>query len=267
MKSLLSILLLSLCALSHAEGEAPDHTLTANISINSDYRFRGISQTWNLPAVQGGFDYANANGAYIGAWDSNVSGNVYNNGAGLEQDLYGGYKFDISKGIGLDLGALAYIYPGARLNSAPGVASKDKYNNVDVYAALSAGAFSVKLSVAVTDYFGLNAKTAGYAYFSSLQANSGSKGTTYLDLNYNFDLGDGLTLGAHAGRLTVQHYSALSYTDAKISLGGGAYGMNWTVAAVATDAKKAYYQVADASGQHAKRSGKATLVLSLGKTF
>ncbi|HEY4079897.1 MAG TPA: TorF family putative porin [Burkholderiaceae bacterium] len=267
MKSLLPLLLVSICTLAHAEGETPDHTLTANISVNSDYRFRGISQTWSLPAVQGGFDYANANGVYLGAWDSNVSGNVYNNGAGLEQDLYGGYKFDIAKGVGLDFGALAYLYPGARLNSAPGVASGNKYNNVDVYAALNAGAFSAKLSVAVTDYFGLNDKTAAYAYFSSLTAHSGSKGTSYLDLNYSFDLGNGLTLGAHAGRLTVQHYSALSYTDAKVSLGGSAAGLNWTVAAVATDAKKAYYQVADASGQRAKRTGKRTLVLSLGKSF
>ena len=151
--------------------------------------------------MQGGFDYAHSSGAYAGVWASNVSGNTYNNGAGLETDLYGGFKFSpvslAGQDLTLDLGALAYIYPGARLNSAPGVATDKKYDNVDLYLGLSYGAFSAKLSVAATDYFGLNSDTAGYAYFSSLGANGSSKGSAYLDLNYNFDLGQGITLGTH----------------------------------------------------------------------
>src|SRR6218665_2497463 len=130
----------------------PEHTVSSNIALVSDYRFRGISQTWHLPALQGGIDYAHSSGLYLGTWASNVSGNSYNNGAGLELDLYGGYKFAVSQDLTLDLGALAYVYPGARLNSAPGVATGEKYTNVDLYAALSAGAFSAKLSVSATDY-------------------------------------------------------------------------------------------------------------------
>ena len=69
------------------------HTITGNISLVSDYRFRGISQTFGKPALQGGIDYAHEpTGIYLGNWNSNV-----NEGAGfpqgnLEMDFYGGWK-------------------------------------------------------------------------------------------------------------------------------------------------------------------------------
>ena len=250
---------------------AEDSTFTGNLNLTTDYRFRGISQTYELPAVQGGVDYAHSSGLYAGTWMSNVSGNSYNNGAGLEWDLYGGYKFslmpNLRQDLTLDFGALAYVYPGARLNSAPGVATGQRYDNVDVYGALAAGAFSAKLSVAVTDYFGLNGTTAGYAYFSSLAANGGSKGSAYLDLNYSFDLGNGLSLATHLGHMEVKHYGELSYTDAKLALAKDFGGWAVTGALVGTDAKRGFYQVANSAGQSPKRVGTTGLVLSVGKTF
>ncbi|ALT76232.1 TorF family putative porin [Paucibacter sp. KCTC 42545] len=270
---LATLTLLSATASAQATAPAarPEHTLSGNLSLNSDYRFRGISQSWLLPAVQGGFDYAHSSGAYAGVWASNVSGNSYNNGAGLETDVYGGFKFNAGQVAGqdltLDLGALAYIYPGARLNSAPGVASDKKYDNLDLYLGLGYGAFSAKLSVAATDYFGLNSNTAAYAYFSSLAASGSSKGSAYLDLNYNFDLGQGITLGTHLGYLKVRNYGDLSYTDAKISIAKEISGLNWTAAVVGANAKKEFYQVGNAAGQAAKRVGGTGLVLSVAKTF
>jgi uncharacterized protein (TIGR02001 family) len=278
MKTSISFLTLALAGLSfnsHAQtstpaaapAATPEHSLTGNLSLNSDYRFRGISQSWKLPALQGGLDYAHSSGFYAGTWASNVSGNSYNNGAGLELDLYAGFKFPLTQDLSLDLGALAYIYPGAKLNSAPGVATDKKYNNVDLYAGLSAGAFSAKLSIAATDYFGLNSDTAGYAYFNSLPAAGGSKGSAYLDLNYSVDLGSGLSLGAHLGHLSVKHYGDLSYSDFKLSLSKEIAGLNWTGALVGTNAKRDFYQAGNAAGQDAKRLGKAGLVLSVAKTF
>jgi len=278
MKTSISFLTLALAGLSFnsqaqttapavAPVATPEHSLSGNFSLNSDYRFRGISQSWKLPAVQGGLDYAHSSGFYAGTWASNVSGNSYNNGAGLELDLYAGFKLALTQDLTLDLGALAYIYPGAKLNSAPGVATDKKYDNVDLYAGLSAGAFSAKLSIAATHYFGLNSDTAGYAYFSSLPAAGGSKGSAYLDLNYNVDLGSGLSLVAHLGHLSVKHYGDLSYSDFKLSLSKEIAGLNWTGALVGTNAKHDFYQAGNAAGQDAKRLGKAGLVLSVAKTF
>ena len=40
-----------------APAAAPsDHTFTGNVGLFSEYRFRGISQTFAKPAIQGGFD-------------------------------------------------------------------------------------------------------------------------------------------------------------------------------------------------------------------
>ncbi len=66
------------------------HTLSGNVTLVGDYRFRGLSQTYTQPAIQGGVDYASTIGAYAGAWGSNVSGNQFLNGGSLELDLYGG---------------------------------------------------------------------------------------------------------------------------------------------------------------------------------
>lgn len=287
MKTRLLTLFLSSSCLLHAAARAEDppvapvaeaapasagagSSFTGNVAFVSDYRFRGISQTWKRPAVQAGFDYSHASGLYLGTWASNVSGNSYNNGAGLELDLYGGYKFAVADGVVLDVGALAYVYPGARLNSAPGQPTGNKYDNVDVYAAVSAGAFSAKLSVAATDYFGLDGTTAGYAYFNALPANGSSKGSAYLDLNYGLELGQGVNAGLHLGHLWVRQYGALSYTDWKLSLSKEVKelgGLTFSVALVGTDADKALYQAGDSAAQRAKRLGQTGVVLGVAKTF
>ena len=51
----------------------PDYTITGNFGIYSQYIFRGLTQTDQKPAVQGGFDYAHTNGIYLGTWASNIS--------------------------------------------------------------------------------------------------------------------------------------------------------------------------------------------------
>ena len=97
---------------------ASPHTFTGNVSVVSDYRFRGVSQSYKLPALQGGFDYSHASGSYLGNWNSSVSGNSFNNGAGLEMDFYGGWKTEFSNGIGFDIGGLYYYYPGSTSRAA-----------------------------------------------------------------------------------------------------------------------------------------------------
>ena len=86
-------------ALAQAAAAQPEHTFTGNLSLASEYRYRGIAQTNAKPALQGGFDYAHASGLYAGTWASNVSW-LSDGGAGrvsnsLEWDLYGGYKLSL----------------------------------------------------------------------------------------------------------------------------------------------------------------------------
>ena len=70
--------------------------LSANVGAVSDYRFRGISQTFGKPAAQFGVDYAHSSGLYVGNWNSNI-----NEGAGYpsshwETDFYAGYKTSVN---------------------------------------------------------------------------------------------------------------------------------------------------------------------------
>ena len=92
---------LALSALSALSLSAPvaaqdaEKNWSGNINLVSQYRFRGIDQSWGQPALQGGVDYKNANGWYAGAWASTISPRSYAGGHS-ELDLYGGYNGKIN---------------------------------------------------------------------------------------------------------------------------------------------------------------------------
>ncbi len=298
-KSLIAVAIagaFSLPSVAMAQAAAPaaaasPHTFTGNVGLFSDYRFRGISQTFGKPAVQGGFDYANASGFYLGTWASNVyagsnaagAGVNYNNG-NMEWDFYGGFKRETAGGVGFDIGALHYYYPGANYANA----ARTKYDNTELYGAVSYKWFSAKYSRAVTDYFGINTATMGgvcgiegTATAANAVINTtrcfgatpgDSKGSGYLDLNANFEVGEKLMLGLHVGRARVKNYSLFDYTDYKISLTKEYNGFNFGAAYVSTNAKQDMYRTAKTTGAAGstldiKDMSKGTLVLSVTKSF
>ena len=105
---------------------APESALevSANLAITSNYVWRGMSQTANSPAVQGGIDLG-YKGFYLGTWGSNVEfgGGTDNN---LEADFYAGYAGEIA-GFGYDLGYIYYAYPN----------ESDAFNFDEAYVGLS----------------------------------------------------------------------------------------------------------------------------------
>jgi len=99
------------------QAPASQLALTANTTFATDYIFRGISQTDEGPAVQGGFELE-YNVLYLGVWGSNVDFgsevNAFGNAqtvAPIEIDWYGGVRPEW-KGISFDLGVFYYTYPG-----------------------------------------------------------------------------------------------------------------------------------------------------------
>lgn len=227
-------------------------TITANVGLFSDYRFRGISQTGKKPAVQGGFDLTHQSGLYVGTWASNISWLSDSNpqiSAPLEWDLYGGYRGEIIKGLSFDVGALQYYYPG----SYP--ASVVRPHTFELYGQLGYGPFTLKYSHALTNLFGDVNPTTGQ--------NTHNSG--YLDLTGNFDLGYwGLTATAHIGRQFVRHWSQASYTDWKVGLSKDlGKGFSASIAYIDTNADKSIYQAANTG----KELGKATVVVGVSRTF
>ncbi len=96
---------------AYAQEESP-HVAAGSVALATDYLFRGISQTDNSPSVQGSLEYNYTPwGIYLGAWASNVD-TVTSEGE-IEIDWYGGFRGEFaSTGIGWDLGAIFYHYPG-----------------------------------------------------------------------------------------------------------------------------------------------------------
>src|SRR5262245_6851986 len=179
-----SILTLSVAAALSAPGlaaaQAPaaapasPHTFTGNMGLFSEYRFRGIDQTFGQPAFQGGFDYSHASGFYVGNWNSNVSSGAGFPGGNLEMDFYGGFKKAFGD-FGLDVGFIYYYYPGtdspgsgvgAPFNNQTGDVATGKVDNKEFYIGGTWKFLSLKYYWAIDDYFSA----------------PGTKNTSYIDL-------------------------------------------------------------------------------------
>lgn len=204
---------------------------TGSVSLTSDYVFRGVSQSNQDPALQGGVEYSAESGAYIGAWGSSISwlSDLSSTPApissSLELDVYGGYRGKFSDTVSYDVGALYYWYPGdfpSGFNSA---------DTLEVYAGITVAAsekvsLGAKYSVSATDLF-------GYA---------DSDGSGYLDLTANFAVAEGWTINTHAGKQWIQGNDAFEYTDWKLGVTRAfANGFSVGLAYTGTDADDALY--------------------------
>jgi uncharacterized protein (TIGR02001 family) len=260
-----------------AAAPASPHTFTGNMSLVSDYRFRGISQTFKQPAIQGGFDYSHTSGFYVGNWDSNVNSGAGYPGGSIEMDFYGGWKQTWGD-WGLDLGTIYYYYPGTDAtltnfpNPNPRNATKTHTGNVhnwEVYIGGSWKWISAKYYYAVSDYFSL----------------PDTNGSRYFDLSANYDLGDGWNILGHIGSFKLDNWKTnarntnADYTDWKIGVTkdlsgwvlGAAYVDTNAKGSCATDAASLtqFYCFGNsaAGATKTKDASSGTLVLSVSKSF
>ncbi len=220
----------------------PDYSIAGNFAITSDYRYRGVSQSDLLPAVQGGIDYTAKSGLYLGNWNSSISEWTSFSGAGVEMDFYGGYRTEVG-GIGLDIGNLYYYYPGA-------VGSIKPHTN-EVYFALSQGILSFKTSYATSEYFGV----------------AGSKGTMYFDLTASTEIAPGVTGKVHLGQVKGKG-DMVDGTDYLVGVSTDLSG--WTVSAawVGTSGDlKDFTSGQQVSEGKFKDLGKSGLMVSISKSF
>ena len=202
--------------------------LTGNVSLTTNYKFRGQDQDLSKnkavkPALQGGLDYAfGDSGFYVGNWNSTVD---WLSGNSVEVDLYGGYKFKAG-GADLDVGLLTYIYPG-----------NSNGNTTELYGAATLGPFTAKYSHTISeDYF--------------FYAGPGAKGrnTGYLNLAFAQEVAPSTTLKASVGFTRFGgDITAPNFMDYSL---GGAYdfgsGLSLSAAVVGAN-KKAFYGHANKS--------------------
>ncbi len=100
--------------------------LSANIGVVSNYFFRGVTQTDDKAAVQGGLDWVHGTGIYVGTWLSNVdfesdgvdkNGEAFKSDANYELDLYAGWDFDqwLPENFSLGINTIYYAYPDSQI--------------------------------------------------------------------------------------------------------------------------------------------------------
>ncbi len=155
-----------------AQNNTTPFSLSANVALTSDYRFRGLSLSDKDFAIQGSFNVNHESGFFIGTWGSSIESF---NGAELELDLYGGYSGNFTDTLSYTIGFLAHTYPG----------SSGGTDYVEPYASISGSTGSVSW-------------TLGGAYAPD-QDNIGGTDNIYLYANTSFPLSEKISANASLG--------------------------------------------------------------------
>lgn len=173
---------------SGQEDDSSAITVSGAATLTSDYRFRGVSQSDEGMAVQGGITLSHSSGFYAGAWGSNLSGWGTFGGANMELDLIAGFKLPVGEGT-LDTGLTWYMYPNG--------ASETDF--AELYAKLSGAVGPISLTGTVA--YAPQQEALGNAFPVGRPADPGDKeDNLYLAGDAAYAVADTpLTLKAHIG--------------------------------------------------------------------
>lgn len=194
-------------------------TISANVTLVSDYKFRGVSQSNQDGALQGGFDIEFSPGFYVGTWGSTVNFDTNGEDGGccngsMELDYYAGWANTIGDTeIGIDVGYIYYSYPG------------DNDTDAD-YQELYVSSSWKDLTVGVhySDDYYLESDEFWYVYG-----------------DYSFTLPADISLSLHVGYNSVEEDGGFlssdedGFTDYSVSLSKEMWGVEWALAYVGTD--------------------------------
>jgi uncharacterized protein (TIGR02001 family) len=200
--------------LSGAASALAEPEISANVALTSDYRFRGISQSNEDIALQGGFDIAFDAGFYVGTWGSTVDFDSNDGFDGsLELDYYVGWSMETESGVGVDIGYLYYDYPGDE-------GAEGDYQ--ELYGSVSFADFTLGINYS-DDYYG---ETDTFFYYYG---------------DYSLGLGENFSLDFHIGYNDLEKNGGFlatdedSYIDYSIGLTTTFLAVDWTLAWVGTD--------------------------------
>lgn len=203
-------LLLALPVVGHAQdADEEESRFSWNAALTSDYVFRGVSQTDEGVAIQGGLDFDLGGGFYVGAWGSNVDYGSF--GPEIEIDTYVGWNHDLSDDWNLDLMVNRYNYLG----------EEDGFGDGDYVEFFGAIAYGEMLTFTVgytNDVYNLSED--GWYY--------GAAGS--------WEIGGGFSLGAGVGLSTFDENTGVEdYTDYNLSISRDFGPMNAALGWYGTD--------------------------------
>jgi uncharacterized protein (TIGR02001 family) len=161
---------------------------SANVAMTTDYVWRGVSQTMEDPAIQGGFDYSHESGIYLGTWGSNVD---FGGPAHMEMDFYGGWAGEFGD-LGVDVGVIAYRY-----------FDNDDADFEEVYIGGS------------------------YKWFSAKLSHDFDSEWTYIEAGLDFELPNEIGLALHVGNYDLDSTDYMDYSVG-VSKEIGGFGFDLT---------------------------------------
>ena len=178
--------------------------LSGNVGFFTDYIFRGVTQTDNEAAIQGGIDWAHPSGFYVGAWGSNVD---FNDGdqASIEVDGYVGFAntIDSLPELSYDVGVIYYWYPGATENL--------NYDFLELYGSLGYD-------------FDFAAASIGLAWSPEFFGDTGD--AFYYQLGIEVPLPYDVTISGGYNFQEFDEGAQDDYSDWNIGLGYNLYGLD-----------------------------------------
>ena len=166
-----------LSAASVAGVAQAEPVVSGNVALTTDYQFRGISQSAENPAVQGGFDYGNGI-FYAGVWGSSID---FGTTGTTEVDAYFGVKPVIGP-VTLDIGLIGYFYPGA----------DDDASEWDFLELKAAGSFSP-----------VDGMSLGAGLFYSPEFTFGGGDAIYMEANGSYAFNDTFGVSGAVGQQSV----------------------------------------------------------------
>jgi len=200
---------ITMAAMLASSGLASAGDIEANVTLSTDYVFRGFSQTNEDPAISGGLDYGFEGGFYVGTWLSNVNFGEGSN-TSTEIDLYAGYGFDVSENVALDFSYVYFVYPG----------ETDSLNYSEFVASVSFSDLSFGL-VYSPDYFGSDSDAF------------------VLNADYSLSLNDAWGLDFHVGYTTTDEDGIAvegdDYIDYSVALTTSGAGVDFALTFFGTD--------------------------------
>ena len=215
-------------------------TVTGNIGYVSDYTFRGISQTNEGMAIQGGLTLNDDSGFYLSSWGSNIN---FGQGS-MELDILAGWTGKITEELSTDVGVMQYRYPN-------GDNETDQFNFNEFYTKLIYKDLVLGFAYS-DDYFG-----------------TGVNEYHYLSADYTYVLHDSLSLLLHLGQNQFEDHAQYNTFVAAGPLNGDSY-LDWSVGLGTTvlgSALQLKYAATNIEGSAGCNLCDGRLVLSLSKTF
>ena len=201
-----------------AAAPASPWAVSAAIDVQSDYKFRGISQNKRDPSPQGTINITGPEGFYVGSWASTVDWQLagINNNPGVEWDIYGGKHTDLW-GVDWNIEPYYYAYPDANTVGGPVASYFELINQF-------------------TKAFGPVSLTGTWAWSPTFSLGGGTG--NYLAGLASYTINDWLSISGNVGHQWVQtakYNGSSDYTYADIGVTGTYKGFSLDLRYSGTD--------------------------------